>query len=111
MFWLQEIKDAKKGVSLMTKAGQSILDRYRASKTKEEIEVDTSIIGNLIRGPYPSDRERIADVTMFMLAGYDTTGYQVSWIIIELARHPDVVQKLRVELDLEFTETGNNQGN
>ena len=34
-----------------------------------------------------------------MMAGHDTTAYQLSWIIIELARHPDVLKKLRVELD------------
>ena len=49
--------------------------------------------------PYPSDRERVADVTTFIVAGHDTTAYQVSWIIIEISRHPDVLQKLRVELD------------
>ena len=49
--------------------------------------------------PYPSDRERVADVTTFIVAGHDTTAYQVSWIIIEISRHLDVLQKLRVELD------------
>ena len=52
--------------------------------------------------PYPSDKERIADITIFMFAGHDTTAYQVSWIIIELARHPECVKKLRVELDAIF---------
>ena len=49
--------------------------------------------------PYPSDKERIADITIFMSASYDTTAYQLSWIIIELARNPDCVSKLRIELD------------
>jgi cytochrome P450 len=52
--------------------------------------------------PYPSDKERIADITIFMFAGHDTTAYQVSWIIIELARNPECVKKLRVELDAIF---------
>ena len=34
-----------------------------------------------------------------MFAGHDTTAYQLSWIIIELARNPECVKKLRVELD------------
>lgn len=37
-----------------------------------------------------------------MFAGHDTTAYQVSWIIIELARNPQCVRKLRVELDAIF---------
>ena len=52
--------------------------------------------------PYTSDSERIADVTTFMMAGHDTTAYQLSWIIIELSRNPKVVEKLRIELDAIF---------
>ena len=37
-----------------------------------------------------------------MFAGHDTTAYQLSWIIIELARNPDCVSKLRIELDSIF---------
>lgn len=33
------------------------------------------------------------------MAGHDTTAYQLSWIIIELSRHPEVVVKIRLELD------------
>lgn len=56
----------------------------------------------IIYSPYPSDKERIADVTIFMIAGHDTTAYQLSWIIIELSRHPECVLKLRAELDSIF---------
>ena len=34
-----------------------------------------------------------------MVAGHDSTAYQISWIIIEISRNLDVLQKLRVELD------------
>lgn len=37
-----------------------------------------------------------------MIAGHDTTAYQLSWLIIELSRNPDVVKKLRIELDSLF---------
>jgi Cytochrome P450 len=62
----------------------------------------TCICTPLSLSPYPSDKERIADITIFMFAGHDTTAYQVSWIIIELARNPECVRKLRVELDAIF---------
>ena len=41
-----------------------------------------------------------------MVAGHDSTAYQVSWIIIEISRHPDVLQKLRVELDSLVSSDG-----
>jgi cytochrome P450 len=91
MFWLPEIKVAKKAVAKVAETGQGVLDRYRASHTPEEIEADSSIIGHLVRSPYPTELERIADVTIFMLAGHDTTAYQVSWIIIEILKHPQVL--------------------
>ena len=60
--------------------------------------------------PYPSDKERIADITIFMSASYDTTAYQLSWIIIELARNPDSVSKLRIELDAIFPPKSSGSG-
>lgn len=33
------------------------------------------------------------------MAGHDTTGYQMAWIIIEVSKHPNVLQKIREELD------------
>jgi cytochrome P450 len=86
MFWLPEIKDADKSVNEMTKVGQGVLDRYRASHSKEEIELDSTIIGHLLRSPYPTELDRIADITIFILAGHDTTGYQLSWIVIEIIK-------------------------
>eukprot|EP00596_Hydrurales_sp_CCMP1899_P001201 CAMPEP_0119042294 /NCGR_PEP_ID=MMETSP1177-20130426/14520_1 /TAXON_ID=2985 /ORGANISM="Ochromonas sp, Strain CCMP1899" /LENGTH=303 /DNA_ID=CAMNT_0007008973 /DNA_START=714 /DNA_END=1625 /DNA_ORIENTATION=- len=102
MSWLPEIKVAKKAVSKVAETGQGVLDRYRASHTPEEIEADSSIIAHLVRSPYPTELDRIADVTIFMLAGHDTTAYQVSWIIIEILKHPHVLIKLREELDRVF---------
>lgn len=84
----------------MATVGQNILDRYRASNTDGEMLADKSILGHLNRSPYPSDLHRVADITIFMLAGYDTTAHQISWIIIELARNPQITAKLREELDI-----------
>lgn len=106
MFWSKENRDAVKASNQIGKTGMEILARYRATHTPAEIEADTTIIGHLIRSPYPTEKERVADVTIFMLAGHDTTAYQLSWIIIELARSPDVVKKLRQELDASFGEHG-----
>ena len=56
----------------------------------------------LLCSPYPTQQDRVADVTIFMAAGHDTTAYQLSWIIIELCRNPNVVVKLREELNFLF---------
>ena len=45
-----------------------------------------------------------------MSASYDTTAYQLSWIIIELARNPDCVRQLRTELDAIFPPKSSESG-
>jgi cytochrome P450 len=61
----------------VAKTGQGILDRYRLGHSEEEKAEDMSIIGHLNRSPYKSDKERVADVTILMSAGFDTTANQV----------------------------------
>ena len=46
-------------------------------------------------------------MSIFMIAGHDTTAYQLSWIIIELSRHPECILKLRAELDAIFPREKN----
>ena len=99
-FWSKNNRDAKESAQKVANVGQAVLDRFRSSHSEEEIMSDESIIGRIHRGPYPSDIHRIADITICMLAGHDTTAHQISWIVVELSRHPLIVKKLREELDI-----------
>lgn len=51
--------------------------------------------------PYPSEMHRAVDMFTFIVAGHETTGYSLSWILIEIARHPEVYKKIREELELK----------
>jgi hypothetical protein len=101
-FWNKEVRSANKDALDVQNISQRVLDKYRREHTAEETETDSSIIGHLIKSPYPSDKERVADLTVFMIAGHETTANQASWLIIELSRHPLVVAKIRAELDALF---------
>ncbi|XP_025236308.1 cytochrome P450 3A5 isoform X4 [Theropithecus gelada] len=46
-----------------------------------------------------SDQELVAQSIIFIFAGYETTSSVLSFIIYELATHPDVQQKLQEETD------------
>uniref|UniRef100_A0A2K5WRH1 unspecific monooxygenase n=1 Tax=Macaca fascicularis TaxID=9541 RepID=A0A2K5WRH1_MACFA len=46
-----------------------------------------------------SDQELVAQSIIFIFAGYETTSSVLSFIIYELATHPDVQQKLQEEID------------
>lgn len=41
---------------------------------------------------------------IFAFAGHDTTGHTLSWLMFELARHPDIQKRLQQEVDEFFKE-------
>jgi hypothetical protein len=90
-----EVKVANKARVKVAETGQGVLDRYRASHTPEEIEADSSIIGHLVRSPYPTELDRIADVTIFMLAGHDTTGLYLILYPLLFFRCPSLFYRFR----------------
>jgi len=99
LFWDREKRQALAAMDEIMKIALDILKGYRDTHSKEEIKEDIGIVGHLVRTPYPSEKARAADVVTFMLAGHDTTGYTVAWILTELSRNPDVQRKLQKELD------------
>ncbi len=71
------------------------MDNYR----KLENPIKDTIIDCIMSNPaYKNDLERAADVTVTLVAGHDTTGYQIAWILRELAKNPKEQQKLRESL-------------
>ncbi|KAB1263435.1 Cytochrome P450 3A12 [Camelus dromedarius] len=49
-----------------------------------------------------TDLEIVAQGIIFIFAGYETTSNSLSFIMYELATHPDVQQKLQKEIDATF---------
>ncbi|XP_043417177.1 cytochrome P450 3A12 isoform X1 [Prionailurus bengalensis] len=51
-----------------------------------------------------SDLELVAQSIIFIFAGYETTSTSLSFLVYELATHPDVQQKLQEEIDATFPD-------
>jgi cytochrome P450 len=99
LFWNKEVIAAKASALEINKFQLGLLDSYRSAKTPQEIEKDPSILGHLVRTTYPSDVERCADMTTFILAGHDTIAYSLAWTLIEVTKNPEVNRKLKKEID------------
>ena len=49
--------------------------------------------------PYESEDHRAADISMFLLAGHETAGYQLSFCIYSLMQAPECLAKAQDEVD------------
>ena len=99
MFWDPDMKRAYQAVDYIQQVCRNILNKYRSSKSLEEKENDTSILGHLVRCPYENDDKRCADMQSFIFAGHDTSSITIAWTLIEVLKHPYVLTNLRNELD------------
>ena len=98
MFWNTEIRQAESSSQRIRSVAEKILSEYRMKRSPEEIATDPSILGHIARGPYSSDAERYAEMITFLVAGHDTTGMTMAWILIEMARHPQAWEKVHAEI-------------
>mmetsp|Transcript_13962 Transcript_13962/g.26277 ORF Transcript_13962/g.26277 Transcript_13962/m.26277 type:complete len:495 (-) Transcript_13962:100-1584(-) len=72
-----------------------IMDSYRAMSAP----VSDTIIDRIMKNDaYKNDKERAADLIVLLVGGHDTTAYTISWILLLLAKHPEVQHVLRESL-------------
>jgi len=89
---LPERRRAFVGGKRLQALGLKILLHYRRQvhPTKDTI---IDLVAN--NDAYENDEERAADILVMLIAGHDTTGYTMAWILKELAKNPDEQQRLR----------------
>ena len=73
---------------------QQVIDAFRLQREQatpdERVTLDETILGHLVANQaYESDEMRAADVNIFIIAGHDTTGFTIAWLLCELARYPE----------------------
>lgn len=95
-FLIPESIDAVKSSLKVQAFAQKVLDAYRANENKSQ---EKTVIKLIVENKtYTTDKERVADIVVMMIGGFDTTGYTLSTILVLLAKHPRVSEKLRQEL-------------
>ncbi|KAJ7766206.1 cytochrome P450 [Mycena metata] len=77
--------------------------REKEGGVAEEL-TDKSIIGLLLKAEtsdgqlHMTQEEVVAQMNVLLLAGYETTSVSLTWALVELARHPEMQDKLRKDL-------------
>eukprot|EP00613_Pedinella_sp_CCMP2098_P046541 CAMPEP_0171840062 /NCGR_PEP_ID=MMETSP0992-20121227/13740_1 /TAXON_ID=483369 /ORGANISM="non described non described, Strain CCMP2098" /LENGTH=507 /DNA_ID=CAMNT_0012456775 /DNA_START=138 /DNA_END=1662 /DNA_ORIENTATION=- len=87
-----------------------ILDDFRERRKTAAPDalaaMNMSVLGHLADNTkYESDAMRIADVATFIVGGHDTTGFTLAWTLIELARHPDILATLRLDVQAKGVDS------
>lgn len=65
---------------------------------EEEIQQEKKIFQEIIGSKFLNEEEIIAQSMIFLLAGYETTASTLTFCIYELAKHPEVQNKLYDEI-------------
>ncbi|XP_063079355.1 cholesterol 24-hydroxylase-like [Engraulis encrasicolus] len=97
------IEEIKEACQLLRKTGAMwINERKKAVQSGEEVPMDilTQILKSAEENKKDDDEEIMLDnFVTFFIAGQETTANQLAFAIMELGRHPEILQRLKEEVD------------
>ncbi|XP_078518194.1 cholesterol 24-hydroxylase-like [Lissotriton helveticus] len=96
------VKEVRESALLLRRTGRECIERrQKAIENGEDIPKD--ILTQILKGAELEedyDFESMLDnFVTFFIAGHETTANQLSFLILELTRHPDILKKLQAEVD------------
>ena len=101
--WLAERAKAFDSVRWIQSFGLKMLEAHQ--KKKRELpasEIPTTVISLIDDDPrYPSNKEKLPELLLWIFAGHDTVGYSMGTALYHLAKHPSELTKARKALLLK----------
>ncbi|XP_008936211.1 PREDICTED: cholesterol 24-hydroxylase, partial [Merops nubicus] len=96
------VKEVKESVRLLRRVGKECLDQRReAIQNGKEATLD--ILTQILKGDAleeTRDDENIVDnFITFFVAGHETTANQLSFTVMALGQHPEILERLQAEVD------------
>jgi cytochrome P450 len=83
-----EIRRAQSASRNVRGITENILQKYR-NNTQTATSSKGTVVEYIVNNKnYLNDKERIADMVIFLVAGHDTTAFAIAWTLLELARNP-----------------------
>lgn len=83
-----------------------MMDNYTENPTKTKNTIIQLIMES--DAAFPNSHEKAAQLLEFLVAGFDTTAYSISWILLSLAQHKEEQTRLRESLRMLTPDTWNN---
>lgn len=84
-------------------AGRAMEKTFRKLVAERRATPTNDALGLLVQardedGNALSDEQLIAQIKLLIFAGYDTTAGTVAWLMVEMLRHPEVLERVRAEV-------------
>ncbi|XP_076128851.1 cholesterol 24-hydroxylase-like [Alosa pseudoharengus] len=99
----QVVREIREAAQLLRDTGAAwINERRRAIQAGDDVPMDilTQILKSAEENKDDDDEEIMLDnFVTFFIAGQETTANQLSFAIMELGRHPEILQRLKEEVD------------
>ncbi|KAF5314795.1 hypothetical protein D9758_017506 [Tetrapyrgos nigripes] len=97
--WLETSKDAARDILKKTTGNDSGIELKVNEGSKDILSV--LVRSNMIEDPNKrlDDEEVLSQMATIILAGHETTASTTTWLLYELARHPEYQVKIRGEID------------
>uniref|UniRef100_A0A8D2LPD1 Cholesterol 24-hydroxylase n=1 Tax=Varanus komodoensis TaxID=61221 RepID=A0A8D2LPD1_VARKO len=101
-FPIKVVKEVQESVRLLRRIGKECIEqRHKAIRNGEEVPLDilTQILKGAAQEKDCDDENMLDNFVTFFVAGHETTANQLSFTVMELTRHPDIITKLQAEVD------------
>jgi len=90
--------------SSSSEKNEPVLKAHASSSSSSEKNEITALLDHVTdpknAATYASDKERLAEIITYLVAGHDTTGYSLAFALYEIAKQgPDFAAKLRQEIN------------
>ncbi|KAM4013998.1 cholesterol 24-hydroxylase-like isoform 1-T3 [Anomaloglossus baeobatrachus] len=96
------IQETRESIRLLRKTGRECIEK-RQKMVQDEAEVPTDILTQILKGGVLEDEcdieVLIDNFVTFFIAGQETTANQLAFAVQELARNPEILQKVQAEVD------------
>jgi cytochrome P450 len=95
-FLIPEVRRATQSCYVIRRFCQKVLDQYRANPNKSKQNTLIKLIEE--NKDFANDAIKVSEISTYIVAGHDTTGFTLSSTLVLLAKHQDICTKARESL-------------